>query len=288
MTAIYKRELSSYFHSMIGWLFCAVLVFFTSIFFMVINLINGNPYFCQSLGNSVLIFMLLIPLLSMRSLSEERRTKTDQLLLTAPVTVGQIVLGKFFAMLTVIAIPTAIFCACPLIISANGDAYFAADYSSLLAFLLLGAVFASIGLFISSLTESQVIAAVATFGALFLVYLWDAIIAYIPTTALASFIGLIIAAVVVALILQAITTNWVLSCGVGAVLVIGLIALYVWKATLFANLLPQALAAFSITSAFSSFTGYFTFDLKAIILFLSITAFMLFLTAQMMQRRRWN
>ena len=160
MKAIYKREVSSYFNSMIGWIFVAVLTVFIGIYFFAYNLFQGYPYFSLSLGSSLFIFMVVVPILTMRSMADERHTKTDQLLLTAPVSVTAVVLGKYFAMLTVFAVPVAIACLCPLIIALNGTAFLLADYGAILAFFLLGAVEIAVGMLISSLTESQIIAGV--------------------------------------------------------------------------------------------------------------------------------
>ena len=167
MAAIYKRELKSYFYSMTGCIFIAFMTLFLGIYFMSYNLGSGYPYFSFSLTGMLSIMMFSIPVLTMRSLSDERRSRTDQLLLTSPVSVTGIVLGKYLSMITVFAATVLVAALCPLIIMANGTAYLAADYASLLAYFLLGCVFISIGLFLSSLTESQIIAAVSTFGVLF-------------------------------------------------------------------------------------------------------------------------
>ena len=128
MTAIYKRELCSYFNSMIGWVFVSVLTVFIGIYFFVNNLFAGYPYFANSLGSTLFVFMVLIPILTMRSLADERHSKTDQLLLTAPVSVTAVVMGKYLAMLTVFAVPVLIACLCPLIIAVNGTAFLLTDY----------------------------------------------------------------------------------------------------------------------------------------------------------------
>ena len=172
MLAIYKRELKSYFHSMTGCVFIAFLVMFTGIYFMAYNLNAGYPYFSYTLSGSLIVFLVGIPLLTMRSFSEERKTKTDQLLLTAPVSLTKVVLGKYFAMVTVLAVPNVIFCLFPLLIKLQGTAYLLVDYSSIAVFFLLGCVYLAIGMFMSSLTESQIIAFISTFGILLLLYLW--------------------------------------------------------------------------------------------------------------------
>ena len=175
MLAIYKRELKSYFQSMVGCVFVAFLLVFTGIYFVAYNLSAGYPYFSYSLAGSLIVFIVGIPLITMRSFSEERKNKTDQLLLTAPVSLWKVVLGKYLAMVTVIGIPNVIFCAFPLIIKAQGTAYLKVDYISIGVFFLLGCVYAAIGMFLSALTESQMIAFISTFGILLILYLWNGI-----------------------------------------------------------------------------------------------------------------
>ena len=207
MTAIYKRELCSYFNSMIGWVFVSVLTVFIGIYFFVNNLFAGYPYFANSLGSTLFVFMVLIPILTMRSLADERHSKTDQLLLTAPVSVTAVVMGKYLAMLTVFAVPVLIACLCPLIIAVNGTAFLAADYGAVFAFFLLGAVEIGVGMLISSLTESQIIAAVGTFGLLLLLYLWDDLVDFLPTTATGSVLGFLIVLILVCFLINALTDN---------------------------------------------------------------------------------
>ena len=192
MKAIYERELKSYFYSMTGYVFIAFVTMFIGIYFMVYNMINGYPYFSYTLSSTLMRLMIAVPILTMRSMSDERRSRTDQMLLTAPVSVWDIVLGKYLSMVTIFAIPMAIACLCPLIIKANGTAYLAEDYASILAFFLMGCVYIAIGLFISSLTESQLIAAAGTFGILLLLILWPGLLNFLPTTAYGSLAGLLI------------------------------------------------------------------------------------------------
>ena len=171
MKAIYLRELRACFTNMTGCVFIAVVTFFIGIYFMANNLYYGYPQFSYALLNGIVVFLVAVPILTMRSMAEERRSRTDQLLLTAPVSLTGVVLGKYFSMLTVLAIPMGLFCLCPLIIAANGTGQLASDYASILAFFLMGCVFVAVGMFLSALTESQVIAAVGTFAALLVLYL---------------------------------------------------------------------------------------------------------------------
>ena len=113
MRAIYKRELKSYFCSMTGYVFIAFMTMFMGIYFMVYNMINGYPYFSYTLNSILMILMIAVPILTMRSMSDEHRARTDQLLLTSPVSVWGIVMGKFLSMVTILAVPMAIACLCP-------------------------------------------------------------------------------------------------------------------------------------------------------------------------------
>lgn len=288
MTAIYKRELTSYFNSMVGWLFTAVLTVFIGIYFFVYNLFNGYPYFSLSLSYTLFIFMVIIPVLTMRSMAEERRSKTDQLLLTAPVSVAGVVLGKYLAMLTVFALPTAIACLCPLIIALNGSSFLLADYGTIFAFFLLGAVEIAVGLLISALTESQLIAAVSTFGILLVLYLWEGLVSFLPSDAAGSLLGLLAILVLVCLLLHALSNNRKVTAGVLIVGVAAVIGFYIKDSSAFAGLLPDVLGRFSLIGAFDAFASDHVFDLRGVLLYLSLSALLVFLTVQVVQRRRWN
>lgn len=182
MIAIYKRELKSYFHSFLGALFIGATLFLLGIYFAVYDLFMGYPYIGYALSSVVFLFLISFPILTMRILAEERHQKTDQLILTAPVSVSGIVVGKFLALATVFAIPVAIISIYPLILSIFGTVSFGESYLAILGFFLYGLACIAIGVFISSLTESQVISAVLTFGALFLGYIMSGICNMISTT----------------------------------------------------------------------------------------------------------
>lgn len=182
MIAIYKRELKSFFYSFIGWLFLAVNLFMMGLYFTVYNVISGYPNIAYVLQSVVFLFMILIPVLTMRSLSEERKLKTDQLIMTAPVTIGKIVLGKYLALLSVFSIPVIIIGLLPFVLSFFGAFQIGSSYTALCGYFLYGALGLAIGLFISSLTESIVISAVLTFIVLFLGYLMSGICSIISQT----------------------------------------------------------------------------------------------------------
>lgn len=288
MLAIYKRELRSYFQSMIGCVFVAFLVLFTGIYFTAYNLTAGYPYFSYTLSGSLIVFIVGIPLITMRSFSEERKNKTDQLLLTAPVSLTKVVLGKYFAMATVVAVPNVIFCLFPLIIKMNGTAYLKVDYISIGVFFLLGCVYLAIGMFLSTLTESQIIAFVSTFGVLLLLYLWNGIVSFLPSSASGCLVGLLLILSVIILYIWQMTLNWVLSAVMEAACVIGCVTAYFVKPGLFENLLSKLLGKLAFADVFTGITQNHIVDLSGIILYLSVITVFIFLTVQTIQKRRWS
>lgn len=182
MPAIYKKELRSYFHSFVGPLFIGVTLFLFGIYFTAYDLFMGYPYIGYALSAVIFLFFFSVPILSMRILAEERKQKTDQFLLTAPVRVWDIVLGKFYALATLLLIPVAIISIYPLVLSAFGEISFAETYLALGAFFLYGLACIAIGEFVSSITESQMIAAIVSFGFLFVGYVMNAICNMISST----------------------------------------------------------------------------------------------------------
>lgn len=288
MLAIYKRELKSYFHSMTGCVFIAFLVMFTGIYFMVYNLNAGYPYFSYTLSGSLIVFLVGIPLLTMRSFSEERKTKTDQLLLTAPVSLTKVVLGKYFAMVTVLAVPNVIFCLFPLLIKLQGTAYLLVDYSSIAVFFLLGCVYLAIGMFMSSLTESQIIAFISTFGILLLLYLWDGILAFLPSSALSGMIGILLILTLIVVYIYHMTKNWMLAAGIEAVGIAAALIVYFVKSSLYENLLTKLLGRLALADVFMNISSSNIVDVSGLLLYVSILIIFVFLTIQTIQKRRWS
>ena len=288
MLAIYKRELKSYFHSMTGGVFIAFLVMFTGIYFMAYNLNAGYPYFSYTLSGSLIVFLVGIPLLTMRSFSEERKTKTDQLLLTAPVSLTKVVLGKYFAMVTVLAVPNVIFCLFPLLIKLQGTAYLLVDYSSIAVFFLLGCVYLAIGMFMSSLTESQIIAFISTFGILLLLYLWDGILSFLPGSALSGMIGILLILTLIVVYIYHMTKNWMLAAGIEAVGIAAALIVYFVKSSLYENLLTKLLGRIALADVFMNISSSNIVDVSGLLLYVSILIIFVFLTIQTIQKRRWS
>jgi len=165
MLAIYKRELRSYFITPIGYIFCAMFLLVSGLLFYQTTLANQST---ESLGMYFLflicVFAILIPLLTMKLLADDRRTKTEQLLLTAPVSLTGMVMGKYLAALTIYGCTFVINALNFVLLYRYGTPNTAAIFANILGVFLIGAAFIAVGLFLSSLTQSQLIAAVASIG----------------------------------------------------------------------------------------------------------------------------
>ena len=281
MRAIYKREVQSYFQTMVGYAFIVFLIAAVGVYFMVYNLSYGYPKFAYALYGSMYFFLIAIPVLTMRSLAEERKNRTDQLLLTRPVTLGQIVLGKYLAMVTILAIPCVVFCMFPLVIQGQGTAYLKTDYAAILIYFLLGCTYIALGLLLSALTESPVIAAVSTFGVLLVCYLWEGLRQFMPSQALANL------AVILALIVI-LAKNWMLASGLGVAAAAACGIVFLNDSTAFENLLSEFMGHFAFAALLEDALYNNLLNVQGILLLLSAIGLCLFLTMQMIQKRRWN
>jgi len=236
MLAIFKREFKSLFWNITGWLFIGITLALFGLYFFVYNLSYGYPYISYSLSAIAFLFMVTVPILTMRVLAEEKHAKTDQLLLTAPISVGKIVLGKFLALALVYTICIGVICVAPLVLMIFGEVPLAETYVGILGFWLYGLATIAIGTFVSSLTESQVISAVVSFGLIFVGYMMSSICSVISSSG---------------------------------------------------NLLTKILGCYDLYTPLDDFFNG-TLSVTGIVYYLSVIALALFLTEQMIQKRRWT
>lgn len=288
MTAIYQKELRSYFNNMVGYIVLAFLLLVAGIFCYANNLVSGYPNFEYAISSISFVMLFVVPILTMRSISEEKHSRTDQLLYALPEPMWKIILGKYLAMVTVFAIPCLILCLYPLILSMYGTVSLLPAYSSLLAFFLLGCALIAIGLFMSSLTESQVIAAVLSFGAMLLCYLMDGLASLLPATALASYVGFTVVALILCLIVYFVTKNYWTAFLSAVVLEVPLLLLYLLKPDLLIGKFPIALGWLSVFSRLDTFIYSGLFDLTAILYYLSVSFCFVWFTVQAMEKKRWS
>ncbi|MEA4815879.1 MAG: ABC transporter permease subunit [Lachnospiraceae bacterium] len=287
MKAIFERELKVYFTNVSGYIFGIFVLIFAGIYTMVINLKAGYPNFEVVLSNMSFIFPVAVPLLTMRSIAEERRQKTDQLLYSLPISMTKVILGKYLAMLIVILVPIIVMCAYPLILSQYGAVNFKAAYGSLLGFFFLAGTLASIGIFVSSLTENQAVAAGLCFTLMLLLYFLSALADTMSASAASSFIALVVIVFIVSLMIQFITKNTLVSASILIILEAVLLAVYVFMPTKLEGLVPGVLNKLSLFERFYTFTDG-VFDITSLVYFLTMSGVFIFLSVQSLEKRRWS
>ena len=287
MTAIFKREFRSYFTGMVGYAVAAVSLFFLGLYFTNRNLLYQSSDFAGVLYTTTLILLFLLPAVSMRSFAEERRARTDQLLLTSPVSIPAIVAGKFLAQLAVFCVPLTAAAVMPLILTAFGKVSLISAYAALLGYILLGGACLAVGTFISCLTENQIVAYLASFVVLLIAYLMNGI-----KTMFTS--GNILAFVVFALVLLAASAAVGVVCknilAGGAVLAVGaavLFALFILRPAWLLSAFDEVLTALALFAPYAEIIGG-SFSLPVILYYLSVIGVFLFFTGQTLERRRWN
>lgn len=290
MTAIFKRELRSYFHGMLGYVLTAFLLASSGIYFLALNLGYGLTDFgYYTLYRTIFMLLLYIPVLTMRSLAEERRSRTDQLLLTSPVPVWGIVLGKFFAMCAVFMLPCLMDVVMILILWALGGTVpaLAANFAALLCYFLLGCAAIAMGEFLSGLTENPIIAAVAGFSVLLLAYMMPSLRSLFnagSAVALAVFTAIAGAASLMAGLR---TRSFILGCLTFAVLCLGLTGLFLLQSAWLTEAFSAVLSVLCFFTPFEDFVNN-SFSLPTLVYYLTVTGMFLFFTAQSIEKRRWN
>jgi ABC-2 type transport system permease protein len=287
MIAVFKRELKAYFLTPIGYLYMGLFLLLTGIFFTFGNIFSQSSQFSGFLGNLLFIYLFAVPLLTMRLFSEEKRQKTDQLLLTSPVSIAEIVCGKFLAALVIYAMTMVVTISYAVIIAIFGDLQTMEVIGSYIGFLFLGAGYISVGVFISAGTENQLTAALVTFFSLLVILLLDSITQIFPTDLMTGLISAGVLAVAALLFLFINTRNWVIT--LGALIVCGLAigAFWFFNRGVYAGFLGKFLGWFSLNRRYQPFSmGLLKFD--ALLYYASFSGLFLFLTVRLIEKRRWN
>lgn len=287
MTAILKHELRTYFHSLTAYVFGAFLLLAVGLGAMLYNIQAAVSNFEFALSYFSIIFVVIVPILTMRVIAEERKQKTDQLLYSLPITTAQVVVGKYLALLAVYLVPLALVCLYPLIFSRYGDVYLLTSYGSILAFFIMGAALIALGVFISSLTDNQGFAAGIGVAAILFNYYSVSLSEYVSSTAFGSLAAICVLILVLGVLIRALTKNKNLALGVSVALILAAAAIYSLQPALFEGLLPKIMSELSLFQRFYVFVNG-VFDLTGIVYYLSVIVFFLFLSVQSMEKRRYN
>ncbi len=287
MRAIYKRELRGHFTNMTGAIAIAVMLLITGLMFRYYNLYNGVLSLHYAVSSSVLVFYIVVPVLSMGSFAQERRQKTDQLFLTAPVRLYEVVLGKYFSLLTVFAIPVLVLCIYPLVMTFFGKETLLWDYASIFAFFIMGCAYLAIGMFLSSCTESAVISAILTILFVFATQMLSSIFTMISSSSLAAMLFLVALSALLALLVYRMTRHYPLSIAALILLGGGFLAAYFLRPDWFSGRTESILRIFDFNTHFADCMGG-VFSIPNLLYFLSYAAIGIVLTIQSLDKRRWG
>ena len=287
MLAIYKKELKSYLTSMQGYVFMAFIMLVLGIYFTAYNLNYASPDFGTTLNSVTFVFWIITPILTMRILAEEKRNKTDQLLFTSPVPIWKIVFGKYLGMVTIYLIPVVITLFYPLILAKYGTVSYPMTLTAIVGFFFLGCANIAVGLFLSSITESQIIAAVLTFVVLFCSFVMNGIESFFSQTAMASMLAFAVLAVLIAMVVYQMTKDNILTGITGVVLLGAVVIIYIVKSSLYEGAIQKLLDLLAIANHFDNFVGGIL-DFSGIVYMLSVICIFIFLTVQSIQKRRWS
>lgn len=287
MTPIIKHELKTYFRSLTAYVFGAFLLAFTGVGAMMYNIKSAVSNFEYVLDFCSIVFVVIVPILTMRVLAEERKQKTDQLLYSLPITTTQVVVGKYLALLVVFFVPMVIISVYPLVFKNFGEVYLLTSYGALLAFFILGAALIAVGVFISSLTDNQGLAAGIGIAVILFNFYSVTLSEYVSATVLGSVIAMAVLIIIVAIIVNILTKSKLLAGIIGVVLAAGVAVVYFINKTSFEGLLPLVMKRLSLFVPLQSFTNG-VFDMTGIVFYVSVAVFFLFLSVQSMEKRRYN
>lgn len=287
MIAVWKHELRTFFHSLTAYVFGAFLLAFVGIGSMLYNLQAAVSNFEFVLSFSCLVFVVIVPILTMRVIAEERKQKTDQLLYALPISTTKVILGKYLALLTVYLVPLCVICLYPLIFSQFGDVYLPTSYGSILAFFLLGCALIAVGVFLSSLTDNQGFAAGIGIAAILLNYYSVSLSEYVSATAFGSMAALCVIIPVLGAVIRHLTKNETFAYGICFILAAAAAVCCLIDSAALEGLLPGIMTQLSLFERFYVFVNG-VFDLTSIVYYLSVIVFFLFLSVQSLEKRRYN
>lgn len=287
MIAVWKHELSTYFHSLTAYIFSAFLLALVGLGAMLYNIQSAVANFEYVLSFVSLGFVVIVPILTMRVVAEERKQKTDQLLYSLPLKTTHIIVGKYLALLAVFLAPLLIVSLYPLIFAQFGEVYLPTSYGSLFAFFMMGAALLAVGVFISSLTENTGFAAGIAIPVILLNYYSVTLAEYVSSTALGSVIAFVGLAAVFGFVIRYVTKNHKLTYGISFGLCLAALGVYFLDSSRFEGLLPDIMTKLSLFERFYKFVNG-VFDLTAIIYYITVIVFFLFLSVQSLEKRRYN
>ncbi|MCL2564722.1 MAG: ABC transporter permease [Defluviitaleaceae bacterium] len=286
MVAIIKKELRNYFNHITGYIFLFFYTVLMAIFFIMTNVLQQNADYFHTLINAIIIFMLMIPMLTMRLFSEEFAQKTDQLLYTAPISTSSIVFGKFLSACIMLLIGVVITFIFPYLISSYGTLPISRIIGTYIGFYLMGCAFISIGILVSVSTHSQVVAAIGSFAMIFVFFVMGALINAIPATRDAGLIFAAIISAIIGYIFYSSTKNTWASGGVlaGLLSIFGIV--YALMPSFYDGLAIRSLQWVSLVSRFRSFSNGIL-EVADVAYYITFSILFCFFAINIIEKRRW-
>ncbi len=287
MSAIFKKEIMTYFKTVTGYGFLGFFVLITGYFFVSQNIVAANANYNETLAGSMIMFLILVPVLTMRLFAEEARQKTDQLLYAAPIKVTDIVIGKFLAAAALMLIGIVITLVFPYLLSRSGQLAWGMTFVGMLGYFMMGMCLISVGIFISVLTDNQIVAAAATFASVFLLLMMDNISSSAPISVGSSVVFLALAVAAIALTVYSGTKNITVS---GIFAIIGYVimgVLYFINPNIYDGVIVKVLSWFSVLSRFENFyMGILS--VSDVVYYITFTCAFLYFTVNVIEKRRWS
>lgn len=287
MLAIFKKELRTYFNTLTGYIFLGFFVAIMGFNFVSACILGGESNFNIVFGYSLIMLIILVPVLTMRLFSEETRQKTDQLLFTSPLNIMDIVFGKFLAAAALFLMGLLIITLFPIILSTFGELPVSEIFGGFIGYALMGFCFISIGLYISVLTDNQIISAVVTFAAMFFIFMIDLIKNSAPATTSSSIIFLVIVISIISFMLYNSTKNIFIGFALEVIGLAAIAGVYFINKLLFDGVIVKFLDWFSVLARFDNFTnGVFYF--ADLIYYVSFIFAFIYFSVNAIEKRRWR
>ena len=287
MLAVYEKELKSYFRSPVGTVFIGLFLLVSAALLVFGYLMTGYVQYTGYLYYLNLVFMLTIPILTMRTLSEERKTKTDQLLLTSPLKASDIVIGKYLAAVTVLFITLVIHSLDAFVISLFSTNMFALDIIvGYIGLFIVGCAYIAVGIFVSSTTTNQVISAIVTFAVFALIYGVQLLSTSVVSSVTSGIIVCAVIALLIALLVYTTTKNKLVAACVLIVEALAIAVVAIIDINVYVGLLNTFLTWISLLERFSEYlTGSVSFS--SLVYLISFSFVFVYMTIYQVEKRRW-
>lgn len=287
MLAVYEKELKSYFRSPVGAVFIGLFLLVSAVLLVFGYLMTGYVQYTGYLYYLNLVFMLTIPILTMRTLSEERKTKTDQLLLTSPLKASDIVIGKYLAAVTVLLITLVIHSLDAFVISLYSTNMYALDIIvGYIGLFIVGCAYIAVGIFVSSTTTNQVISAIVTFAVFALIYGVQLLTTSVVSSVTSGIIVCAVIALLVVALIYSTTKNKVAAACTLIVEALAIALVAVIDINVYAGLLNTFLTWISLLERFSEYLSG-SVSLSSFVYLISFSFVFVYMTIYQVEKRRW-